>query len=133
MGDVLHKTRDPVDYRTSVNTPEYDPADWFHSPDTSAVVGVPRKYWQRPLADPVLEMTQAEKDAVDAAAAAAAATAAKTGAKTRHDAEDGEGRALRALVKLMVAELNILRAEHGLADRTYAQARTAIDAEIDGE
>jgi hypothetical protein len=33
---------------------------------------------------------------------------------------------LRALVLVMVDEINILRAEHSLADRTAAQVRTAI-------
>lgn len=71
MANVLHKTADPVDYRTSVNTPDFPTQDWFINPNVSSVAGVPTKYWKRPLSDPVLEMSQAAKDAVNAAEAAA--------------------------------------------------------------
>ena len=65
MGDVLHKTATPTDYRISVHTPNFDSATWFINPDISAVVNVPTKYWKRPLTDPVQEMSPAEKQAVD--------------------------------------------------------------------
>lgn len=63
MADVLHRTT--KDFKRSVNTPEYDPATWIINPDLSAVQGVFRKYWKID-GDTVSEMTQAEKDAVDA-------------------------------------------------------------------
>lgn len=44
MSNVLNKTTTPADYRLSVNTPDYDPAEWFIDPDVSAVAGVPMKY-----------------------------------------------------------------------------------------
>jgi hypothetical protein len=101
MAHVLHKTADPVDYRVSVNTPDFPPADWFINPDVSAVVAVPTKYWARPLSDPVTEMSQSEKDAVDAAEAAAITTAARNGAK-EPVAVSGEpdGVRLRGLIEL---------------------------------
>jgi hypothetical protein len=41
-------------------------------------------------------------------------------------------KALKSLVKVIIAEINVLRAQHSLADRTLAQALTAIEAEIGG-
>jgi len=47
------------------------------------------------------------------------------------DTFDGdELRILRALVTLIMKELNILRANDGLPDRTFAQLRTALRNEI---
>ena len=66
MANVINKST--KEYRTSIHTPMYDPADWLINPDVSAVISVPQKYWKlvgSPLS--VVEMTQAEKDAVDAA------------------------------------------------------------------
>jgi len=63
MSSVIHRTT--LDYLTSVNTPEYPETDWIINPDVSAVTDVPRKYWKLD-GDRVIEMTQSEKDAVDA-------------------------------------------------------------------
>jgi hypothetical protein len=71
MSTVLHKTATPAIYLSSVHTPNFPTSEWFINPDTSAVDAVPTKYWKRPLSDPVLEMNQSEKDAVDASIAAA--------------------------------------------------------------
>jgi hypothetical protein len=69
MGAVLNKTT--MEYRTSVNTPSYSEDTWLINPDLSAVNGVEKKYWKIE-GDPevVVEMSQAEKDIVDAALAA---------------------------------------------------------------
>ena len=40
------------------------------------------------------------------------------------------GRAMKAFVELMIDELNILRNEHVLADRTMAQFKTAMKAKL---
>jgi len=66
MSDVVNKLTGQ--YLTSVNTPDYDPVDWLINPDLSAVAGVPQQYWKVEN-DAVVEMDQAEKDAVDAAMA----------------------------------------------------------------
>lgn len=63
MADVLN--RSTMTFIKSVNTPDYDPAEWLINPDLSAVAGVPVKYWKIDANDNVVEMTQAEKDAVD--------------------------------------------------------------------
>lgn len=105
----------------------------------------------------VREMTIQEKAAVDAAIAAALLAERRLGAKNLFDAIDLYGRILRAVVALVVDEINILRqrdrdravdvaaattladlktrwaARSSLADRTYAQARTAIRNFINGE
>lgn len=117
---------------------------------------VPKKYLKR-VGSTVQEMTQPEKDAVDAAAAAAIIAAAKSAAKATQTQLDAQARVLRAVVKETVDELNFLRerdrdrsvdvaaatsladlktrwaARSALADRTYAQAKTAIDNLVDGE
>ncbi len=64
MANVLHRTT--LDYRESVNTPDFPVAQWIIDPDLSAVAGVAHKYWKI-LIDAVLAMTQVERDAVDAA------------------------------------------------------------------
>ncbi len=65
MADVVNKTT--LQHLRSVNTPDFPTADWLINPDLSAVAAVPNKYWKI-VAGSVVEMTQAEKDAVDAAA-----------------------------------------------------------------
>ena len=64
MADVLNRTT--LQYLQSVNTPDYPVVDWVINPDLSGVAGVPQKYWKL-TGDVVSEMSQAEKDAVDAA------------------------------------------------------------------
>jgi hypothetical protein len=70
MANVIHRTT--LDFRISVNTPDFPEPTWKHNPDMSAVLSVPQRYWKAPPdwnvanAGPV-EMTQAEKDAVDTA------------------------------------------------------------------
>lgn len=43
MGDVLNRTT--KEFLKSVNTPDYDPADWIVNPDLKDVSGVDPKYW----------------------------------------------------------------------------------------
>lgn len=120
MADVLHKTADPVDYRLSVNTPDFDPAEWFINPDVSAVSAVPKKYWARPLTDPVTEMTQPEKDAVDAAILAAELVAKRSEATAPASSRDGEGIRTRALIenanqRINYLTLRVIQIENALA------------------
>ena len=64
MANVINRTT--LEQKFSVNTPDYPVDIWIINPDMSNVVGVPKKYWKIE-GDLVLEMNQAEKDAVDAA------------------------------------------------------------------
>ena len=69
MANVLNRTT--KQYITSVNTPDYPVVDWIIEPDLSAVVGFPSIYWTI-TGDTVSLMSQAERDAIDAALLAAA-------------------------------------------------------------
>lgn len=117
MANVIHRTA--LTYLASVNTPDYPEPTWKHEPSMSAVAGVPSRYWKAPAdwnaagAGPV-EMTQGEKDSVDAALLTAARDSSVV---ARIDnVED----VLRAVVLVLRDELNL----H--ADKINA-ALTAID------
>jgi hypothetical protein len=151
MADVIHKTT--LEYRRSVNTPDFPEEFWVHSPDMSAVVSVPSRYWKL-SGSAVVEMTTGEKVAVDDAIAAASQSAAKSAADAAIDGLDGYE--LRAIAKIMVEEINSLRqwvtsfkaavaaanslgnlqtrvaALASMPDRTLAQAKTAYKNEISG-
>jgi hypothetical protein len=71
MADVVHKTT--LEYRRSVNTPDYWGGDWLVNPD---LPGCARKYWKI-KSGKVVEMTTSEKSAVDAAEQAAVAATTK--------------------------------------------------------
>lgn len=64
---------------------------------------------------------------IDAATAAALEVADKEGAKQDFDTQ----KVLIAFARLLIKELNELRALHGLPNRTFAQLRNAIRDEID--
>ena len=70
MSDVLHRTT--MEYRLSVNTPDFDEADWVVNPDLSSVVGVPQYHWKF-AGDTVSEMDAGEKAVVDEQRAASPA------------------------------------------------------------
>jgi hypothetical protein len=63
MSEVLHRTK--LEHITSVELGRYSITAWIHDPDLSAVDGVPKEYW-KVVGDTVSEMSQAEKDVVDA-------------------------------------------------------------------
>ena len=64
IGNVLNRTT--KHYHTDVDLTQYAEADWIHDPDLSAVEDVMRRYWNI-VGDTVTEMSQASKEAVDAA------------------------------------------------------------------
>ncbi len=77
MASVIHRTT--LQYLSSVNEPDFPESTWKHNPNMTAVAAVPNKYWKAPAdwngdVGPV-EMTQGEKDTVNAAETAAIATA----------------------------------------------------------
>lgn len=142
-----------ISYLESVNTPDYEGRpDVVINP--SIPVGVAIKYLKH-VTGSIVEMTQEEKDAVDAAEVAAFLARLKSNAKSLYDGQQEQGQALRALVYVLIDEINILRqwtisfkSETALAssladfktrvatlptlpDRTLAQAKTAIQTEID--
>lgn len=132
MGNYLHRTTKQYLQSWSPNDLPEPLANYIDDPDLSNVIGVPPRYWII-TGDVISEMSQAEKDAVDAANLSTARDAAI-------QAEiDGLENVMRQLVKLMVNELNILRQQFNtttaesnqltdtaLADRTLAQVRTQL-------
>ena len=130
--DPGHENERVLQDLPSVNTPDYTDrvgVDAVINPDTSGNVE-PILYWRHD-AGAIRDMNQTEKDALDLEIANAALAAARDGAKAGIDLSGQEGVKLRAVVELMIREINILRAEHAFADRTLAQARAAYLALID--
>ena len=139
----------------SANTPDFDQrTDVVINPDIAALDGVvPQKYWKHDTGS-IIEYTQGEKDAQDAADVAAADAALRVGAKGEFDGDGGLAK--RALVEALIREINILRqwimqykvdvaaaanlgglqasvaASNDLPDRTLAQAKGVIQGAIDG-
>ena len=60
MANVLNRTTKV--YLESVNTPEYDPAEWIINPDITPVLGVPYYFWYINEDDTVRPMTAMEQD-----------------------------------------------------------------------
>ena len=98
MANVIRRAGPPHPYLTSVHTPAYPTVAWLHNPDTSAVSGVDPKYW-KVVGDAVLEMTPAEKAAVDAASQ----TSTDDTTMTEFDARD----AIAALALTVLDEFNL--------------------------
>lgn len=66
MANVVLFTNNVASYLESINTPEYENnPNALIDPDLVAVDGVPIQYWKR-SGNSVVEMTQAEKDALAA-------------------------------------------------------------------
>jgi len=93
-------------------------SDWIYDPDMSAVTGVSSVYWTI-IGDTVSEMSQSEKDAVDAANLAAA----RDFVASQIDEMESM---LRQYIKISGIENNILRVKLGLEPRTFEQLKTAI-------
>lgn len=141
----------------SVHTPDYDTrTDVVINPDLSLLEGiVPIRFWKH-VAGAIVEYTQAEKDAQDAAEAAAADLSTREGAKSGLAGFQSQALLLRALADVIKDEINILRGQWvtfqaevaaannlsslkagvasmpALSDRTLAQLRTAIESRVDG-
>lgn len=77
------------------------------------------------------EMTTEEKAIVDTEQAAAMEASVKNGAKQLATADDENGRLLRALLDIMLDEINTLRALHSLPARTLSQLKTQLAGRID--
>lgn len=123
--------------------------------DVKALVDANPLRYLKVVGEAVEVMTLAEKNAVDAAIAAALLAAQRSGAKNLFDSAAQEGKILKALILVLIDEINALRtrdrdravdvsnstsladlktrwaAQSSLSDRTAAQARTAIRNHID--
>ena len=125
MANVLNRTTKA--YLTSVHTPDYPVQDWIIDPDVSEVAGFPTKYWSI-IGDVVTLMSQAERDAVDAAEAAQAVLDENARQKSSYT----DNQIFRAQIKYVVDEINILRQATGTTPaRTYAGAQQYMFDAID--
>ena len=101
-------------------------AEWNFALDGSlvvAVIGQPRKYWIL-VAGVAALMSQAERDAIDAALL----TASRDSIANEIDQLETYTRAFALVV---LDEINSLRSQHGLSARTTAQLKTAIRNKLD--
>jgi len=127
VANVLNRTSKL--FLVSVNTPDYPLIDWIHSPDLSAVVGFAERYWTI-TGDVVTLMSQAERDAVDAALLTAARDAAAAQLQQTEDV-------LRAFMLAVLDELNLHADKHNAildaidAGSTLAQVKANIAAVTD--
>lgn len=107
--------------------------EWNYKPDVSAVVGIPTKYWTGTSV--VTEMTQAEKDAIDAAEQAAQIAVMKEAIKARFDQQDDSTRALGLLMlelyQLIRAELKPAALNNPLPNITPQQLKTRFLSIVD--
>ena len=94
-------------------------ANWIHAPDLSAVRGQPTKYWII-TGDSISLMPRNERDKVDKDE-----VEDSRDKRIAEDIDDPENN-LRQIVKLVVREINILRRQHSLTDRTLAQVRNQL-------
>lgn len=104
MSEVINRTT--LELKDSVNTPDYPVAQWIINPDLSGVASVPKKYWKI-VGDNVEEMTQAEKDVVDAAEAAADKAAKEARVKENITADPLEGLTVDIQVSGLSVTVNI--------------------------
>ena len=127
MSDFVHRTS--KQFVMSGNDPDYplaqwiklalriDPVDPWSSPDLSAVVGQPTKYWTI-TGDVISLMSASEQAAVDSAAT-----------DTQRDQTvlpfDNLEDILRAFSLVVLDEINVLRASHSLSPRTISQMKNA--------
>lgn len=119
MPDWVHRTTKQYLQSVSEASLPEAAANYIEDPDLSAVIGVDNKYWKI-VGDTISEMNQTEKDAVDDAIL-------EDSRDTAVEMEiDNLESIIRQVVILMVDEINILRAQHSLADRTLAQVKTQI-------
>ena len=131
MPNYLHRTT--KQYLRSVSPASLlEPVEnYIFMPDLSAVEGVPNRYWKI-TGDVVSEMTQEEKDAVDLQILIDSRDSIITEI-------DNLENIMRALTKILISEINILRQQFNtttsevpqlttttFADRTLSQVRDQL-------
>ncbi len=148
MASVLNRAT--KEFRKSVNTPDFNVAEWIINPDLTDVAGSPRRYWKI-TGDIVTPVDASERITIDAAILADRVVSEKAEAKTQF----AVSRRLKALAELLVVEFNnhtqrtnaillaiasatnlsSLKASIALINdlpvRDFTQLKNAIDSNID--
>jgi hypothetical protein len=134
MSSVYNRTT--KDYRLSVNTPDFSVADWIINPDMSAVEGVNKKY-HKVVGDNITEMTQAEKDSVDAVDEDARRSSIKSQAMEIIDAEPANhimGMVLDKFAVVIKRELRNIKSNSPRTEKSMSELRQEVrDAIENGE
>lgn len=127
--DELASPQKVLGVNRSADTGQYlGRTDIVVNPDLTALDGiVPQRYWKHDTGL-IVEFSQAEKDAQDAAEAQAADDALRLAAPALLDGQVPLALLLRAFADIIKDEFNILRALHSLPDRTLAQLKAAIQS-----
>lgn len=151
MANVL--SRVTKEYRQSVNTPDFPdgPTGWMLDPDVSAVFpAVPSRYWvvpAHPGTDAITEMTQGQKDAVDAAALEVSRDFSadslddledllRAYAQVANDESNLHAQRITAILDAIDGAANLAQVKTAIAaipdvpDRTLAQTKTAVRAKL---
>lgn len=113
---ILNRTT--LEYTRSPSGDNFDTNVYVVDPDMSPVDGVSTKYWLL-TGDVLSVMDQAAQDAVDAVETTDRLDAISD---RLDDSEDIQ----RAFARLVMDELNILRANDSLAPRTLSQLKTGL-------
>ncbi len=100
-----------------------DASNYIQDPTFNSIDGQPPKYWKI-VSGKVLAMSEAERAEVDAAEAEANFNAAIA------EEVDDSAAITRAVVRVVVSEINALREQAGLKPRTMDQVRTAIRSQL---
>jgi hypothetical protein len=120
-----------LDVKRSINADDYlGRTDVLLNPDLSAVAGEPNDRYWKVVGALVVEMTQPEKDALDAADAAAVDLEIRTAAKGHMDNFEDLGLVLRAEADVIKDEINILRARWNQFTADVAAAGSLADLKV---
>lgn len=120
MPNFLHRTTKSYQASIPYSDLQEPLANYIEEPDLSAVTGFNNQYWTI-TGDVITLMSQAERDAVDAAALV-------TQLDSISDELDRVQTILRAFAEVVLDEFNVLRAEQKpkLPNLTLAQLKTAV-------
>ena len=123
MPNYLHRIT--KDYQVSVSPASLSEPEvsYIKDPDVSSVAGFETRYWVI-AGDIVSLMSGSARAAVDAVALENSRDNAMTS-----QVDDTES-VLRAFATVVMNELNVLREQHELPDRTFVQLRTAMRNEL---
>ena len=124
MANFLHRTTKQYLVSTSPNSLPEPISNYIEDPDLSVVTGWSSIYWVI-TGDIVTLMNQAARDTVDADILTEQRDSVSNSIDTAESYE-------RAFALVVMDEINILRAQHSLSDRTPAQLKVAVRAKLDG-